>query len=356
MGIIAQVKVIRTKAELNAAVARIAALSASTRTPAEDDELALLRILVEHCDERAMAREFRSAADVLRHYMRQLKLAPKDLVAYLGSASRVSEVMHGRRTLSLDMVRKLHRGLGIPYSLLLLDPAADHPIQSDPTRRRVKPPTRPLFGYAGTKLVFALLTDPALDADPGGSLLNSTYKTISAAAGISPASVSTLFTEMKERGFLVEDSRSRLLVERRPLVERWLHGYLQWRERRNAVHLQTADTDWWRSVDWEDVPIRLGGETAACLMTDGFLHPEVVTLYSDELLYDFTVEYGLQRVDDGGNVLLLAPLPGRPWRDRRDCVHPLLVYADLQTTRSDRNREAAERIYADFLRPIIDTA
>src|SRR2546425_7556546 len=46
--------------------------------------------------------------------MEQRGLKPTDLVPFLGSRSRVSEVLSGRRSLSLKMIRALVRGLGIP--------------------------------------------------------------------------------------------------------------------------------------------------------------------------------------------------------------------------------------------------
>jgi len=51
--------------------------------------------------------------------MEQQNLQPKDLTPYLGSASRVSEVLRGKRPLSMEMVRKLHAGLGIPAEVLV---------------------------------------------------------------------------------------------------------------------------------------------------------------------------------------------------------------------------------------------
>ena len=51
--------------------------------------------------------------------MDQQGLAPKDLIPYLGSRSRVSEILAGKRPLTLSMIRSLHRGLGIPAASLL---------------------------------------------------------------------------------------------------------------------------------------------------------------------------------------------------------------------------------------------
>lgn len=46
-------------------------------------------------------------------------LTPKDLECYIGSSGRVSEVLNRKRGLSLQMVKRLHDGLHIPYESLL---------------------------------------------------------------------------------------------------------------------------------------------------------------------------------------------------------------------------------------------
>ncbi len=51
--------------------------------------------------------------------MEQESLRPQDLVPLLGSRSRVSEVLNGKRPLTLAMIRRLHQGLGIPADVLL---------------------------------------------------------------------------------------------------------------------------------------------------------------------------------------------------------------------------------------------
>jgi HTH-type transcriptional regulator / antitoxin HigA len=55
----------------------------------------------------------------IRFRMQQQGLRPRDLVPFLGSRSRVSEVLSGRRNLSLKMIRALVSGLGIPAEVLL---------------------------------------------------------------------------------------------------------------------------------------------------------------------------------------------------------------------------------------------
>jgi HTH-type transcriptional regulator/antitoxin HigA len=57
--------------------------------------------------------------------MEQHDLAPADLAPILGTRSRVSEVLNGKRPLTLNMIRRLHRQLGIPAALLIAaSPAA----------------------------------------------------------------------------------------------------------------------------------------------------------------------------------------------------------------------------------------
>ncbi len=55
----------------------------------------------------------------IRFRMEQLDLDRKALEPSIGSRARVSEVLSGRRRLTLDMIRRLHRQLGIPAEVLL---------------------------------------------------------------------------------------------------------------------------------------------------------------------------------------------------------------------------------------------
>ena len=57
----------------------------------------------------------------IEYRMDQMRLTRKDLIPFLGSQSRVSEVLNGKTSLSLSMIRNLHDGLGIPYDVLMQD-------------------------------------------------------------------------------------------------------------------------------------------------------------------------------------------------------------------------------------------
>ncbi len=114
------IKPIHTAADHEAALARLDTIfDASPGTP-EGDEAEVLTLLIHHYEEKHFPISLPSPLDAIRFRMEQQGLKPKDLVPYLGSPSKVSEVLSGRRRLSLAMIRNL-LGLGIPAEVLLQD-------------------------------------------------------------------------------------------------------------------------------------------------------------------------------------------------------------------------------------------
>ena len=115
-------KVIKTRADYEAALARVEKLmDAMSKTP-QGDELELLSLLVHDYEEKQFPIDKPDPVAAIRFRMEQQGLAPKDLVPLLGSRSRVSEVLSGRRGLSLKMIRALVVRLRIPAELLLGEP------------------------------------------------------------------------------------------------------------------------------------------------------------------------------------------------------------------------------------------
>lgn len=60
-----------------------------------------------------------SPASVIEYRLEQLGLAPRDLIPFMGSRAEVSEVLAGKRELTLSMACALHENLGIPKESLL---------------------------------------------------------------------------------------------------------------------------------------------------------------------------------------------------------------------------------------------
>jgi HTH-type transcriptional regulator/antitoxin HigA len=89
------------------------------RNTREGDELDLLSMLVHAYEDEAFPIDLPDPVDAIRFRMDQQGLMPRDLVPFIGSRSRVSEVLSGRRTLSLNMIRALSSGLKIPAAVLV---------------------------------------------------------------------------------------------------------------------------------------------------------------------------------------------------------------------------------------------
>jgi HTH-type transcriptional regulator/antitoxin HigA len=90
----------------------------ATGTP-ENDEVELLTLLIEDYESRRFDFAPPKPIDAVKFRMEQQNLAPRDLIPYVGSRSKVSEILSRKRPLTLSMMRALHSGLGIPASVLL---------------------------------------------------------------------------------------------------------------------------------------------------------------------------------------------------------------------------------------------
>lgn len=112
-------RVLKTEADYNAALARVEQLFTAHPGTPKGDELELLLLLIENFEERAFPMELPDPVAAIRFRMEQQDLKPKDLIPWIGSKSKVSEVLSGQRSLSLSMIRKLTSGLGIPANVLL---------------------------------------------------------------------------------------------------------------------------------------------------------------------------------------------------------------------------------------------
>lgn len=116
-----RIRPITSEDELNVARAEIDALISQNpkEGSAEADRLAVLAVLVEQYEQEHFPIEDPTPLDAIRFRMDQQNLSPRDLEPYLGSRSKVSEVLTGKKRLSLRMIRALHDGLGIPATILL---------------------------------------------------------------------------------------------------------------------------------------------------------------------------------------------------------------------------------------------
>lgn len=116
-----QVRVIKTQRDYDAAIARLSSLMDEEFASGSnaEAELELLALVIESYERSKIQPITPDPIEAILFRMDQQQLSKKDLVPYMGSLSKVSEVMSRKRPLSLSMIRKLHTGLGIPAEVLI---------------------------------------------------------------------------------------------------------------------------------------------------------------------------------------------------------------------------------------------
>ena len=115
------IKPIKCAADHEAALARIAELMDAEAGTAEGDELDVLATLVEAYEEKHFPVDAPDPIAAIKFRMEQQGLRQADIVRFIGSRPRVSEILSGSRSLTLPMIRRLHKGLKIPLEALIKD-------------------------------------------------------------------------------------------------------------------------------------------------------------------------------------------------------------------------------------------
>lgn len=117
---------IRTEADYKAALQKISVLMASDPAPgtAKGDRLDILTTLVQAYEARHIPIGAPDPVEAIKFRMEQSGLTVKDLEPIIGRSNRVYEVLNRKRPLTLAMIRRLHRSLGIPADVLIADTAA----------------------------------------------------------------------------------------------------------------------------------------------------------------------------------------------------------------------------------------
>lgn len=119
---------IRSDADYEVAMKQASSLITKTDR-ASVDQLEVLQMLIERWEASKMPPMATTAADAIRFRMEQAGLKPRDLAPYLGSKSRISEILTGQRQPTVDQIRALHQHLGIPVASLI------GPIRHEPPKR-----------------------------------------------------------------------------------------------------------------------------------------------------------------------------------------------------------------------------
>jgi HTH-type transcriptional regulator / antitoxin HigA len=83
------------------------------------DQFEMLLLLIESYEAKHHPIFPPDPIEAIKFRMEQAGLTPKDLEPMIGRTNRVYEILAGRRPLTLAMIRKLHKGLGIPAESLI---------------------------------------------------------------------------------------------------------------------------------------------------------------------------------------------------------------------------------------------
>ena len=113
------VKPIRTEEDYEAALARIDEIFEAEFDSPEGRELDVLVDLVELYEGRHVPMGYPDPVEAIKFRMEQAGLSQGDLVPFMGSRARVSEVLSGKRPVTIPMARALHEHLGIPADVLI---------------------------------------------------------------------------------------------------------------------------------------------------------------------------------------------------------------------------------------------
>lgn len=116
-------RVLRNKDDHALAMARLIELASGELEPESEEfeEFELLGLLIEHYESKKFPMDKPDPIEAIKFRMDQQGLSHADMRQYIGSSSKVSEVLNKKRPLSLSMIRRVHDGLGIPADILIQD-------------------------------------------------------------------------------------------------------------------------------------------------------------------------------------------------------------------------------------------
>ena len=113
-------RIIKSTDDYNASISEIERLVALDPPvgSSDADRLELLAALAEDYEKKSYPTDKPTPIEAISFRMQEQGLRQKDIVPYIGSKSKVSEILNGKRQLTLPMIRALHENLGISLDVL----------------------------------------------------------------------------------------------------------------------------------------------------------------------------------------------------------------------------------------------
>lgn len=122
-------KVIKTRADYQAALTHLEKLMDARPGTLQEEELELFAVLLDNYEREHFPIGLPDPVEAIKFRMEQQGLTRKDLEPFIGSQSKVSEVLNRKRPLSVAMIRALHTGLDIPAEVLLQESGPRLPVK-----------------------------------------------------------------------------------------------------------------------------------------------------------------------------------------------------------------------------------
>lgn len=200
------------------------------------------------------------------------------------------------------------------------------------------------FQEAGLKLLLLLISNP--------ETLQFSYRELAEKTGIALGSVSNIFKELEESHYLLKTKNKRVLKNQDEIIERWVIAYnelLKPRSFRKKMRALGNEFNVNGVLNNSDLQLYFGGEPGGELLT-GHLKPQDYIIYTDEETSKVVKELKLVP-DEYGNIELYSKFwtDGLDLRNHKTAAPPLVVYADLLSTRNNRNIETAKIIIENGL-------
>jgi HTH-type transcriptional regulator / antitoxin HigA len=110
---------IKSQRDYRRVLREIEGLMGARRNSRDGDRFDVLVTLVEAWERKHYRLDLPDPVEAIRYHMEQNGLQPRDLIPFIGGRNRVHEVLNRRRELTINMIRRLHEGLGIPAESLI---------------------------------------------------------------------------------------------------------------------------------------------------------------------------------------------------------------------------------------------
>lgn len=114
-----KIKAIKTEQDYNQSLKRLEQIFHADIDTPEGDEAEVLSILIEKYEDEHFPIGMPDPIEAIKFRMEQMGMKQKDLAEAVGFTSRVSEILNGKRKLTLNMIRRLSATLHIPTEVLI---------------------------------------------------------------------------------------------------------------------------------------------------------------------------------------------------------------------------------------------